>query len=219
MYGFTERWWRNPAVKLPAASNGSVFTDLPLQCTWETSRGQTGESGILTNFLGGSAAKNFTTERFDKFKEELNRVFPGIGDKFDGKRAMMNWPEYKFTRGSYTCPLVGQYTTLARGRSAGGAGRPARFRRRTYERRFLRLHERRGSIRQSRGQRNHRAEEKRIAQGRLIWRQSFDGGKTGCQPASCRNASAISLSARTGGSRGMRKDAARTKAPKRSVSP
>ena len=25
---------------------------------------------------------------------------------------MMNWPEYKFTRGSYTCPLVGQYTTL-----------------------------------------------------------------------------------------------------------
>jgi monoamine oxidase len=112
MYGFTERWWRNPAVKLPAANNGSVFTDLPLQCTWETSRGQTGESGILTNFLGGSASKNFTTERFDKFKEELNRVFPGIKDKFDGKRAMMNWPEYKFTRGSYTCPLVGQYTTL-----------------------------------------------------------------------------------------------------------
>lgn len=112
MYGFTERWWRNPAVKLPAPNNGSVFTDLPLQCTWETSRGQTGESGILTNFLGGSAAKNFTTDRFDKFKEELNRVFPGINDKFDGKRAMMNWPEYKFTRGSYTCPLVGQYTTL-----------------------------------------------------------------------------------------------------------
>ena len=112
MYGFTERWWRNPAVKLPAPNNGSVFTDLPLQCTWETSRGQTGESGILTNFLGGSASKNFTTERFDKFKEELNRVFPGINDKFDGKRAMMNWPEYKFTRGSYTCPLVGQYTTL-----------------------------------------------------------------------------------------------------------
>ena len=25
---------------------------------------------------------------------------------------MMNWLEYKFTRGSYTCPLVGQYTTL-----------------------------------------------------------------------------------------------------------
>jgi monoamine oxidase len=112
MYGFTERWWRNPALKLPAPSNGSILTDLPLQCTWESSRGQAGESGILTNFLGGGGAKPFTTERFDKFREELNRVFPGIAAKFDGKRALMNWAEYKFTRGSYTCPLVGQYTTL-----------------------------------------------------------------------------------------------------------
>jgi len=112
MYGFTERWWRNPAVKLPAPSNGSIFTDLPLQCTWESSRGQAGLSGILTNFLGGAGAKPFTTERFDKFRDELGHVFPGIVEKFDGKRALMNWPEYKFTRGSYTCPLVGQYTTL-----------------------------------------------------------------------------------------------------------
>ncbi|PYJ11864.1 MAG: hypothetical protein DMF06_01445 [Verrucomicrobia bacterium] len=112
MYGFTERWWRNPAVKLPAVSNGSILTDLPLQCTWESSRGQAGVSGILTNFLGGSGAKPFTTERFDKFRDQLGPVFPGIAEKFDGKRALMNWPEYKFARGSYTCPLVGQCTTL-----------------------------------------------------------------------------------------------------------
>lgn len=112
MYGFTERWWRNPAVKLPAPSNGSIFTDLPLQCTWESSRGQAGKSGILTNFLGGAGAKPFSTERFDNFRDELDRVFPGVAGKFDGRRAVMNWPEYKFTRGSYTCPLIGQYTTL-----------------------------------------------------------------------------------------------------------
>ena len=113
MYGFTERWWRNPALKLPASSNGSVYTDLTSQCTWESSRGQTGESGILTNFLGGAAAvKRLTDASFEKFREELLLVFPGIGDKFDGKRALMSWPDYKFTRGSYSCPLVGQYTTL-----------------------------------------------------------------------------------------------------------
>lgn len=113
MYGFTERWWRNPAVGLPVTSNGSIFTDLPLQCTWESSRGQAGESGILTNFLGGAAAvKQLSQEHFDKFRDELSHVFSGIADKFDGKRALMNWPGYKFTRGSYSCPLVGQYTTL-----------------------------------------------------------------------------------------------------------
>lgn len=112
MYGFGERWWRNPTVKLPAPSNGSIFTDLSLQNTWETSRGQAGESGILTNFLGGNAVKHLSTDRFVKFREELNLIFPGIGDKFDGKRAIMNWLKYKFTRGSYSCPLVGQYTTL-----------------------------------------------------------------------------------------------------------
>jgi monoamine oxidase len=112
MHGFSERWWRNPAAGLPASSNGSTLTDLPLQCTWETSRGQTGDSGILTNYLGRSGAKELTPERLEKFRQELNRVFPGIGEKFDGKRAVMSWPDYKFTRGSYTCPLVGQVTTL-----------------------------------------------------------------------------------------------------------
>lgn len=112
MSGFTERWWRNPAVKLSASSNGSVFTDLPFQCTWETSRGQAGESGILTNYLGGAAALQLTSERYAKFREDLARIFPGIANKFDGNRAKMDWPKYPFVRGSYACPLVGQYTTL-----------------------------------------------------------------------------------------------------------
>ncbi len=118
MHGFTERWWRNPALKLPAPSNGSIFTDLPLQCTWETSRRQAGKSGILTNFLGGDAAtRQLTAESLSKFRHELNRVFPGVIEKFDGRRAVMNWPKYQFTRGSYSCPLVGQYTTMLKANS------------------------------------------------------------------------------------------------------
>ncbi len=118
MYGFTERWWRNSALKLPAASNGSIFTDLPLQCTWETSRGQRGTSGILTDYLGGeAAARQLTPQNLASFHEELNRVFRGVDEKFDGNRAIMNWPKYKFTRGSYSCPLVGQYTTMLKANS------------------------------------------------------------------------------------------------------
>lgn len=112
MYGFTERWWRNAAVSLPAPSNGSIFTDLSLQCTWETSRAQPGTRGILTNYLGGIAATQFSDDRYEAFRAELNRIFPGIAEKFDGERAVMKWSQYKFMRGSYACPLVGQYTTL-----------------------------------------------------------------------------------------------------------
>ena len=42
MVGFDRRVWR------AAGSNGSSFTDLPYQRTWDTSRGQAGESGLLT---------------------------------------------------------------------------------------------------------------------------------------------------------------------------
>jgi monoamine oxidase len=112
MSGFTERWWRDPAAKLPALSNGSTFTDLPYQCSWETSRGQKGKRGILTNFLGGAPAQQLTTERYDTFRQELARVFPGIENKFDSQRAVMNWQKHPFTHGSYSCPLVGQFTTM-----------------------------------------------------------------------------------------------------------
>ncbi|MGB8340575.1 MAG: NAD(P)/FAD-dependent oxidoreductase [Chthoniobacterales bacterium] len=112
MSGFTQRWWRNVDLKLPAPSNGSVFTDRPFQCTWETSRGQIGRSGILTNFLGGNAALELTPERYTTFRADLNLVFPGIQEKFDGHRAVMSWPTNPFVHGSYTCPLPGQYTTL-----------------------------------------------------------------------------------------------------------
>jgi monoamine oxidase len=112
MSGFTERWWRSAKLKLPAASNGSVFTDLGFQCTWETSRGQKGQSGILTNFLGGNPAGRLSDEDYAKFKINLDQVFPGIGQRFDGNHAIMNWPKNPFVRGSYTCPLAGQFTTL-----------------------------------------------------------------------------------------------------------
>ena len=76
MSGFTQRWWRSVDLKLPAPSNGSVFTDRPFQCTWETDRGQLGRSGILTNFLGGNAALELSPERYTTFRVDLNLVFP-----------------------------------------------------------------------------------------------------------------------------------------------
>lgn len=110
MYGFTEKTWRNPVAGRDFICNGSVYSDQPFQTVWETSRGQGGTSGIITNFMGGTPGEQYTTERLDKFLVEIDTVFPGLKSKFDGNKIMMNWPQIKSMKGSYSCPLVGQYT-------------------------------------------------------------------------------------------------------------
>ena len=40
------------------------------------------------------------------------RVFPGIKERHDGNKASWMWPTYAFSKGSYSCPMVGQVTTI-----------------------------------------------------------------------------------------------------------
>ncbi len=110
MYGFTEKLWRQPVEGRDFICNGSVYADKSFQTVWETSRGQAGESGIITNFMGGSPGAQYGPERIEQFIAELDAVFPGLKGKADGTKAMMNWPNVKTMKGSYSCPLVGQYT-------------------------------------------------------------------------------------------------------------
>ena len=113
MYGFSEKTWRKPAGGREFFCNGAVYSDKPFQTCWETSRGQAGESGIITNFMGGSLGAQFEQARLDKFVTELDEVFPGVKAKVDpAARTMMNWPSIKTMRGSYSCPKVGQYTWM-----------------------------------------------------------------------------------------------------------
>lgn len=110
MYGFTEKLWRTPSGGREFFCNGSVYADKSFQTVWETSRGQSGDSGIITNFMGGSPGAQYGPERIDQFIAELDTIFPGLKAKADGNRTMLNWPSMKTMKGSYSCPLVGQYT-------------------------------------------------------------------------------------------------------------
>jgi monoamine oxidase len=110
MYGFTDRHWRQPAAGRTVFCNGSVYSDKSFQTIWETSRGQAGESGIITNFMGGSPAAQYGPDRIDSFLAEVDGIFPGLKAKHDGNKTMLNWSSMKTTRGSYSSPLVGQYT-------------------------------------------------------------------------------------------------------------
>lgn len=109
MIAFKGRQWQ----KSEPVSSGTVFTDLSFQCCWETSRGQDGAAGILTNFLAGTTALEASPKtRFDQTLKELDTVFPGIAADALGKRVMSHWPTVKTMLGAYTCPLVGQFTAM-----------------------------------------------------------------------------------------------------------
>lgn len=109
MYGFTDRSWRQPLGGLSEICNGSVYSDKSFQSIWETSRGQSGASGIITNFMGGSVSVQYSPDHFEKNLAELDGIFPGIKAKADGNRTLMNWSTMKTMRGSYSSPYVGQY--------------------------------------------------------------------------------------------------------------
>jgi monoamine oxidase len=112
MAGFSSRPWREIHK-----ANGETFTDLGYQATWETSRLQPGNSGILTNFTGGKqgiAIGNGTPEeRMADFLGQLDTVFPGSKVASNGKVARMHWPTSPFVLGSYSSYKVGQYTKFA----------------------------------------------------------------------------------------------------------
>jgi len=112
MVGFDSRPWRT-AHK----SNGSVLTDLPFQCTWETSRGQEGKSGILTNFTGGSQGVRLgdgdTGEQVLRLLGDLERVYPGVsGARRPTAHARSHWPSNPWVLGSYSGYRPGQWTTI-----------------------------------------------------------------------------------------------------------
>lgn len=112
MIGFAERIWRQQH-----ASNGSLFTDLLPQSTWETSRQQAGAHGILTNFTGGRHALDLCQGQPKAHAAAavaaLESIYPGLAaSRADMREVRMAWPTHPWSRGSYACYRPGQWSTL-----------------------------------------------------------------------------------------------------------
>jgi monoamine oxidase len=120
MLGFGTQVWRK------AGFNGSVYSDLPFQTTWETSRGQGNTNGILTSFSGGNGADAIGAmdekEAANAFLEQYAQLLPGIKSAYTGKHSRFAWGGYEFTKGGYAGYRPGQYTSL-RGVEAEPVGR------------------------------------------------------------------------------------------------
>ncbi len=113
MVGFSSRPWRGE----PYRSDGSTYSDVGYEQTWETSRLQPGTSGIITQFVGGQKGLDIGAgtpeQQAETFLGEFDRVFPGMKAAANGRVARAHWPSYPLTLGSYAAYTVGQYTTIA----------------------------------------------------------------------------------------------------------
>lgn len=52
-------------------------------------------------------------DRIDHFVNQLDEVFVGSKEKFLGKHVFVNWIDFPYTRASYTCYKVGQWTSIS----------------------------------------------------------------------------------------------------------
>jgi monoamine oxidase len=112
MIGFGERTWRERH-----ASSGTTFSDLGFQVAWETSRGQDGRAGVLTNFTGGRNGAQLGTgsaaQQAERTVSQLEGIYPGTAAARAGMREVrFHWPTHEWTQGSYGCFTVGQWTAF-----------------------------------------------------------------------------------------------------------
>ncbi len=111
MLGYRSKLWRNQLTN-HRYSNGSVYTNLGSQQFWETSRGQQGPSGIITNFIGGNAGLRAGAGTVETSAQDFNRLFSGALDLRDGRQVLHNWATARYSLGSYICPKPGQYAQI-----------------------------------------------------------------------------------------------------------
>ncbi len=110
MGAFNERVWLTAHD-----ASGSVTSDLPFQQCWDTSPGQAGATGILTNFLGGKQGEASAKGSAEAWYSEVmlpgaEQVFPGaLAAYLSDSAVRMHWPTYPFNLGSYACYRPGQW--------------------------------------------------------------------------------------------------------------
>jgi monoamine oxidase len=118
MIGFTARPWR------AQGGNGAAYSDLEHhQTSWETNPSTATDSrAVLTDYAGGvrgaQLGRTKLQEEVAAWLDDADRIHPGArAAARPGPGGVLavrqHWPSWPYSRGSYTCYLPGQFTTLA----------------------------------------------------------------------------------------------------------
>ncbi|MEG4011408.1 MULTISPECIES: flavin monoamine oxidase family protein [unclassified Microcoleus] len=109
--GYRSRIWRELY-----RSTASVYSDLGFQSTREATPFAPTPNGLVTNLTGGkqglSIGAGTPEDQAQRFLNQFERVFPGVRNLRSGKAVRAYWPGERFSKGSYSCYLVGQWTQM-----------------------------------------------------------------------------------------------------------
>lgn len=126
---FKTRLWNRPGPW--GISNGASYSDTGYQNTWENTRGQAGETGILVDYTGGNVGASFSGDRTNpavvqayatRFLSQIEPVFPGLTAEWTGRTTLDNPAVNPYLRGSYAYYRVGQYTGFGGAEAEESAG-------------------------------------------------------------------------------------------------
>ncbi len=119
MLGVSSRPWREH----PQRFAGYLFND-QIQNGWDHTHQQNNNQGVgaYTVFLGGTQAKEIAmgsqrdqvdSRHVQHHLAKLDEVFPGSKKAFTGTHAAALWTSNPYSKGSYSCYKVGQWTSIS----------------------------------------------------------------------------------------------------------
>jgi monoamine oxidase len=107
---FASRHWR------AHGGNGETRLDGAYVTSWEVTRAQAGDAGVLNFFSGGSIAQRAgdgtPEEQARVALADVERLYPGMTAQWTGAVVRNAWDRYPWTRGSYSLLEPGQYTAF-----------------------------------------------------------------------------------------------------------
>lgn len=113
---FNRRRWNE------LGGNGDSYADTGYQISWEVTRGQAGNSGILVNYTGGNRAVAASGMTPGQVLGQMEPVMPGLASRYNGLSQLEYWPGNPMTLGSYAFWKPGQYQQFVgvEGEAEGG---------------------------------------------------------------------------------------------------
>ncbi|MEO3788268.1 NAD(P)/FAD-dependent oxidoreductase [Actinocorallia sp. B10E7] len=90
-------------------------------CAWDDTANSGRTDGVMCQFPGGTATTGAWTgaafgtapaSQVTSFLNQVDQVFPGTAAAYDGRSYRSAWHLNPWSKGSYTCPQPGQYTSL-----------------------------------------------------------------------------------------------------------